>query len=283
MQRKPDWGRGRIDPFNPVSDTVRKQPVDDTIGNSDMVPLWNLKQHRGYSLQWDGLNANLQEVVLSSAIGDGATTKWVDRDFQKWNNTRPGEMSSLRRVQNYISNVQPPAYPFAIDRALAASGEAVYRGQCASCHAIGGARTGTVIPVSEVGTDDHRLGMWTPASASASTAGDGHPGSSGFKDERHVSVPLEGLWLRAPYLHNGSVPSLADLLENTHSRPNLFWRGYDVYDATKVGFVSTGPDAEHAGTKFDVSLAGNSNAGHLYGTDLPAEAKQALLEYLKTL
>jgi mono/diheme cytochrome c family protein len=286
MQRNPEWGRGRIDPFNPVKFGILKQPVDETIGNSDMVPLWNLKAHHGYSLHWDGLNANLQEVVLSSALGDGATRKWVDRDFAKWNNTNPAEMSSLRRVQNYISTVQPPAYPYPIDRPLAASGEAVYRSACASCHAPGGARTGKVIPVSELGTDDHRLKMWTPASPVAYNAyGDGHAWkfSRFTKTNGYVSVPLEGLWLRAPYLHNGSVPSLTDLLEPPERRPTMFWRGYDVYDPGKVGFVSTGADAEHAGTKYDVARPGNSNAGHLWGTDLAPDAKRALIEYLKTL
>ena len=47
---RPDWGRGRIDPFNPVKFTILKQPIDTTIGNSDMVPLWNLKAHEGYAL-----------------------------------------------------------------------------------------------------------------------------------------------------------------------------------------------------------------------------------------
>ena len=48
MWERPDWGRGRIDPFNPVKFTILKQPIDTTIGNSDMVPLWNLKAHAGY-------------------------------------------------------------------------------------------------------------------------------------------------------------------------------------------------------------------------------------------
>lgn len=286
MQRNPEWGRGRIDPFNPVKFGILKQPVDVTIGNSDMVPLWNLRQHQGYAYHWDGLNANLQEVVLSSALGDGATLKWVDRDFARWNNTRPEEMSSLRRVQNYISNVQPPKYPFAIDDGLAAAGAAIYNRSCASCHAIGGTRTGTVIPVAEVGTDRHRLDMWTPSSATAYNAyGDGHAWKfSGFRTTGgYVSVPLEGLWLRAPYLHNGSVPSLAALLEPTDRRPTRFWRGYDVYDPIGVGFVTSGPDAERKGTFFDVSQPGNSNAGHLYGTDLSPDDKRALVEYMKTL
>jgi hypothetical protein len=286
MLERPDWGRGRIDPFNPVKYTILKQPIDTTVGHSDMVPLWNLKAHKGYSYHWDGLNTNLQEVVLSSALGDGATMKWVDRDYQKWNNTKPEEMSSLRRVQNYISNVQPPAYPYAINRALAAAGEVVYNAGCASCHAIGGERTGQVIPVAEVGTDRHRLDMWTPASATAYNAyGDGHPWKfSGFRTTGgYVSVPLEGLWLRAPYLHNGSVPTLADLLEKTERRPKLFRRGYDLFDPVRVGFVTTGREAERVGTVFDTAQPGGGNDGHLYGTDLGDSDKTALLEFLKTL
>ena len=48
---------------------------DRTIGNSDMQPLWNMARHEGYSLHWDGLNNSLTEVVLTGAIGDGATLK----------------------------------------------------------------------------------------------------------------------------------------------------------------------------------------------------------------
>ena len=80
-----------------------------------MQPVWNLNAHAGYVYHWDGLNTNLQEVVLSSAIGDGATTKWVDRDYGRWNGTDPHTMSSLRRIQNYIGTVKPPAYPLPID------------------------------------------------------------------------------------------------------------------------------------------------------------------------
>jgi hypothetical protein len=96
-------------------------------------------------------------------------------------------------------------------------------------------------------------------------------------------VPLDGLWLRAPYLHNGSVPTLTDLLEPVAQRPKRFWRGYDIYDRTKIGFITDGPDAQRLGFFYDTSLPGNANAGHVYGTNLPPESKRALLEYLKTL
>jgi len=55
----------------------------------------------------------------------------------------------------------------------------------------------------------------------------------------YANLPLDGIWLRAPYLHNGSVPTLRDLLEPAAKRPALFYRGYDVYDPAKVGFVTS--------------------------------------------
>jgi len=251
-----------------------------------MQPDWNLNAHAGYVYHWDGLNTNLQEVVLSSAIGDGATTKWVDRDYSRWNDTDPHTMSSLRRIQNYIGTVKPPAYPLPIDPTLAVAGASVFQGACASCHAFGGARTGTLIDATEVGTDPHRLAMWTPASAAAYNAyGNAHPWKfSHFRSTKgYTSVPLDGLWLRAPYLHNGSVPSLADLLEPVDKRPRLFWRGYDVFDGTRIGFESMSAEAKRIGTPFDVTKPGNSNAGHTYGTMLSPDQKRALLEYLKSL
>ena len=85
-------------------------------------------------------------------------------------------------------------------------------------------------------------------------------------------------------MHNGSVPTLRDLLESPENRPQEFYRGYDVFDPDKVGFVSD--VAQEKGKqyfKLDTTLPGNSNSGHLYGTDLSAKDKEALVEYLKKL
>ena len=65
-------------------------------------------------------------------------------------------------------------------------------------------------------------------------------------------------------------------------RPRTFYRGYDVYDWQKVGFVSEGPDAERNGVRFDTSERGNGNGGHLYGRDLSPADREALIEFLKT-
>ena len=162
MQERTDWGPGRIDPFNPPKFSFLRQPVDKTVGNSDMAPLWNLKRREGMALHWDGLNRNLKEVVLSSAIGDGATLKWLDRDAGRWDSTDSRNMSSLRRVQNYISDAQPPKYPFAVDQPAAVQGQAIFESECAACHAFGGTRTGTVIPDRGGRHRSASLDMWTP-------------------------------------------------------------------------------------------------------------------------
>jgi hypothetical protein len=97
---------------------------------------------------------------------------------------------------------------------------------------------------------------------------------------------LDGIWLRSPYLHNGSVPTLRDLLNPASQRPKVFYRGYDVFDWDKVGFVAD--VAEEKGQQFfryDASVEGNSNVGHegeVYGTDLSDVEKNAIVEYMKT-
>jgi len=272
MDSRPNWGRGRIDPFNPIKFGILKQPMDSTIGNSDMQPIWNMKARAGMALHWDGLNTSIDDVVLSSAIGDGATRKYIERD-------------NLKQMQEWIVDVPAPKYPFAVNAELAAKGDVIYKRDCASCHAAGGEKTGKVLPVEEVGTDRHRTDMWTQSAADAYNNYDGgYWGMKNFqKKTGYVSVILDGVWLRAPYLHNGSVPSLADLLEPPESRPKLFWRGYDVFDQERIGFITTGPEAERRGSRFDTAEAGNSNAGHLWGTTLSADEKKALIEYLKTL
>jgi hypothetical protein len=104
------------------------------------------------------------------------------------------------------------------------------------------------------------------------------------KTEGYVAVPLNGLWLRGPYLHNGSVPNLRALLDPPEARPAVFWRGSDLVDTANGGFVSTEDgDAVRRPWRYDTVLPGNSNAGHLWGTDLLPADKDALLAYLKTL
>lgn len=100
----------------------------------------------------------------------------------------------------------------------------------------------------------------------------------------YESRVLQGIWAAAPYLHNGSVPTLAELLKPAAERISSFKIG-PAYDIVNIGLA-----AEQ--NKFDYTLettdcsdrnSGNSRCGHEFGTKLSAEEKKALLEYLKTL
>ncbi len=98
--------------------------------------------------------------------------------------------------------------------------------------------------------------------------------------------PLNGVWTSAPFLHNGSVPNLYELLLPAAQRSKTFYVGSTELDAKHVGFDTL---ASEDAFLFDTSIAGNSNAGHEYGTGeygLPAlteDERWALVEYMKTL
>jgi hypothetical protein len=208
---------------------------------------------------------------------------------------------------------RPPDFPAdRIHPELATQGKAIYRQLCWSCHGNGrppfkregdSSRVGTVTPLEYIGTDRARLDSYTRELAAAQNSlYAGFPADEdACRDRPHdtehcyparfshfrktngyANMPLDGLWLRAPYLHNGSVPDLRSLLDAPGDRPPVFYIGYDVYDYERVGFVTHGPDAERHGWRFDTRLRGNGNTGHEYGTRLPGPQKAALLEYLKT-
>jgi hypothetical protein len=181
-----------------------------------------------------------------------------------------------------------------VDASLASRGATVYQRECVACHADHrfkegiktGERLGRVVDVAQVGTDRYRLDSYTPTFAANqySLFPDSPYRFKRFrKTNGYANHPLDGIWARAPYLHNGSVPSLRDLLEPPETRPAVFFRGYDVYDRAKAGFVSDVPAADgRQFFRYDTFVPGNSNSGHLYGTSLPDEDKRAIVEYLKT-
>ena len=278
----PAWSSGRSDLLNALKYHALAQPLDQTVGTADTMPVWNLASRRIYLR--DGLSTNTRDVVVFSAIAAGSPMDWIDQDFSRWDGGEHGA-SSLRRIQDYLTGLRPPAYPYPVDAALSSRGAGVYKAQCAACHEPGAARFESIVPIGEIGTDRARLDTWTRG-ASAAMGGLGAGKRWAFADVRtsegYVAGPLDGLWLRAPYLHNGSVPTLADLLSPIDDRPASFRRGIDLYDPVRVGFVSAGAAADGHGTIHDTNLPGNSNVGHLFGTMLPSDDKRALLEYLKT-
>lgn len=92
--------------------------------------------------------------------------------------------------------------------------------------------------------------------------------------------PLNGIWATAPFLHNGSVPTLWDLLLPPAERPKTFFVGRYEYDPKKVGILT---DKFDGGFELDTSVKGNSNAGHEYGTKLSEADRWAVVEYMKSL
>ena len=302
------WGPGRVDTFNPpkalLGFPMEKAPAREKIGNADLPAVWNQRWKAGMQLHWDGNNTAVDERNLSAGFGTGATPTTLDKEL-------------LLRTADWLwEDAQPEPFPEEhIDRTLSTEGEAVYMAECWNCHGYrdvpfkregDGGLVGTVTPIEDVGTDPWRLNSYTSELASAQGSlyagfperGEACPDGPEALEERercyparfshfrkthgYANMPLDGLWLRAPYLHNGSVPNLRMLLEPPSARPDSFWIAYDVYDYENVGFVTEGPDARSQGWLLDTTRPGNGNQGHLYGTDLAPPQKNALIEYLKT-
>jgi hypothetical protein len=276
MNVRPDWGPGRVDTFNPYKALQFNFPMDKdhTIGTVDLPVIWRQRPREGMQLHWDGNNTSVVERNKSAALGAGVTPPTIDLD-------------RLKRIEDWLWDLPAPRYPYPIDETLAAKGERVWQQSCASCHAFDGAQVGKVTPIEEIGTDRERLDSYTyELLENQNTLYSGYPWrfSHFRKTNGYANMPLDGIWLRAPFLHNGSVPTLRDLLEPPENRPKEFYRGYDVFDPMKVGFISN--LAEENGRKFfryDTAVPGNGNAGHLYGTTLSPEEKDALVEYMKKL
>jgi hypothetical protein len=274
----PRWGRGRVDTFNPYKAIqfnwdLNQLSREELTGAADFPSLWNQKPREGMHLHWDGNNTSVDERNLSASLGAGVTPVTVDH-------------ASLQRIHDYIWTLPPPKYPFPIDAAKSARGKAIYNDQCAGCHSFGGAKTGTVEKLASVNTDPFRLNSYTYVFATAQAAlyPDGPYRFTHFvKTDGYANQPLDGIWARAPYLHNGSVPSLADLLKDPQDRPRQFARGYNVYNQTQVGFVSDTPEARSEGFVYDTAIPGNGNGGHIFGTKLSDAQKQDLIEFMKTL
>ena len=310
-EREPAFGPGRFDTFSPAKALLawpmEQIPDHEAIGVVDFPSIWLQGPRDGMQLHWDGNNTKLQERNRSAAFGTGALPPILDRE-------------SVTKVENYLLTAEPPAFsdffPGGIDPTLAAAGKPLYEALCLDCHGLDGRDfdgkyVGKVVPIEEIGTDRHRLDNYTFDLAVNQNVLYAEFGEERFQNFRKTSgyanMPLDGVWLRAPYLHNGSVPTLWDLLTPADRRPAVFYRGYDVYDPVNVGFESRLSEipAEERGGLFCFetravafggcasppanravcnasACRGNSNSGHEYGTDLADGEKRALVEYLKT-
>jgi hypothetical protein len=204
--------------------------------------------------------------------------------------------ADFKDIREYLLSIEAPKYPLAIDRGLAGKGEAVFKDNCARCHGTYDEKwtyPNKVVPLKEIGTDPRRFEGITCKFGEAYDkswfAGDYKPMDS----DGYQAPPLDGVWATAPYLHNGSVPTLYGVL-NSKARPRLFTRSYrtdqEAYDEKRVGWkvqeVDRAPDGLppiEARRYYDTAKPGRSNAGHTYGDKLTEEERMAVIEYLKTL
>lgn len=291
LSRQPDWGPGRVDTFNPYKVVQMEIPASsltpaEVIGAADFPSVFEQGPREGMHLHWDGNNTSLAERNLSAALGAGVTPRTVDH-------------AAIRRVADWLLTLKPPPSPNRPDAAAVARGRSLYRAGCSACHGeqdpmgyqFRGGELGQVDPIGRLGTDRARLDSYTPAfrQRQVTELFAGTPYAFKFfeKTDGYANLPLDGLWLRGPYLHNGAVPTLRDLLAMPAQRPAAYLRGSDVVDAVNGGFVSPpcdpkAPPPPTTGFCFDTSQPGNGRDGHLYGTDLPAAAKSDLIAYLLT-
>lgn len=223
----------------------------------------------------------------------------------------------------FLLGLPPPPYPFEVDLARAARGEALFAENCGTCHRPRNERR-----YPEIGTDMNRAAVLNPAGSAMflqAFQAACHDPDFGFHDrdgrlvrpcvmpayrilrdtaavenQGYLAPPLDGIWARAPFLHNGSVPTLRQLLQPA-SRPQAFLRGAIAYDPDAVGWQwDVARQADLAAvyptvSVHDTTRDGWSSRGH--DRDLVIDGRsyrldwsdpdraadlEALLEYLKT-
>ncbi|HTM50215.1 MAG TPA: di-heme-cytochrome C peroxidase [Bryobacteraceae bacterium] len=248
-------------------------------------------------IHYDGNTNSILERNIGQALGMGAV--YDPRTFES-----TLRIANLHRLEALTRKLSPPKWPAAllgpIDQAKAAGGEKVFNAKCQGCH------QDSLIPLMEIGVDPNRANSFGQNVGAVSFPDGIAPLLAGLKkrafEDDGISEPqraamdakkvvwrstgkykarrLQGVWATAPYLHNGSVPTLYHLL-HPEQRPSQFNVGNREYDPQRVGYRSDLP-----GWLFNSTQPGNSNIGHSgdrFGTNLPEEQKAQLLEYLKTL
>jgi mono/diheme cytochrome c family protein len=260
------------------------QPTPDMLHHDhDAPPWWHYKKKKNIYI--DGFapkgHRPLMQFLLVPQNGPEKFRQW-EEDY--------------RAIEAWIASLEAPKYPYEIDHKLANEGERVFKRTCAECHGTYG-DTETyperIVPIDEIGTDRARLDA-------LSVEGRQRYDQSWFADYGqkdtivdpggYVAPPLDGIWSTAPYLHNGSVPTLWHLL-HANERPIVWSRSEDGYDQTNVGLQIEAFDRLPAAVTtdaarhryFDTRRFGKSATGHTFPESLDEAEKRAVLEYLKTL
>lgn len=214
-------------------------------------------------------------------------------EFHRWE-------SDFKDVYAFIDSVRPPKYPWPIDQVLAKRGQQAFNDHCAHCHGTYADGKSVfqshfperLIPIEEIGTDRVRLDSLSPQRRKS--YGDSWFAYYGQQQTwldpgGYMAPPLDGIWASAPYFHNGSVPTLWDVLHPL-DRPIVWRRTHVNLDAKRVGLTVDNFESIPKATStrdqreyFDTRGIGKSNRGHGFPDQLTEQQKVEVLEYLKSL
>ncbi len=252
-------------------------------------PWWNLGKKHALFASGEGRGDQVRHMMLACAICIDSVEE--ARAIDAW----------MVDVRAYLATLKPPEYPHPIDRALAERGYPVFQDRCKRCHGTYGDEPrypNRVVALGKVKTDPElaRLGYGDSERFRAWLRQSFYGELSWTAPALgYVAPPLDGVWATAPYLHNDSVPTLADLLESPR-RP-AYWRfdraadGSPVYDRERVGWayetLARGKSAAMSWDErngiYDTDGKGYGNGGHTFGDALSGDERRALIEYLKSL
>ncbi len=257
-------------------------PVTDEVIPTD-VPAWWLMKKKN-SMFYSGLGrgdfARIMIAANGLAASDSTKAREIDDNFDD--------------VLAYIFSLEAPEYPEGIDASRALAGENLFNEKCVTCHGSYGVNESypnLLVSVEEVGTDPYLVSSNFGYSYfvdwyNSSWFSKGENAAYLKPENGYMAPPLDGIWATAPYLHNGSVPTLDDLLNSTQ-RPDKWKRSFSTaaseYDHEKVGWKYTVETITGSSLIYDTSLPGYGNQGHTYADDLTEEERKNLIEYLKTL
>ncbi|MCA2978470.1 MAG: hypothetical protein INH41_31805 [Myxococcaceae bacterium] len=258
-------------------------PVNTEVGYQDPPAWWTLATKTRTYVDGSGPQA-AHRTMMATQLAFGATQASLE--------AQEPEYVALRA---YLLTLPPPPWPFAAPPADAVErGRALFRERCTSCHRDDRCERAESVIVSRerIGTDAERSARYGEAEVgliNGSWFGAGpqrHLATSGY-----LAPSLRGVWASAPYLHNGSVPTLEGVLDSRR-RPRVFRvRGTarDDYDAAAVGLKvdvlaspPVGAPPEERADVYDTSTPGLGNGGHLFGDALTAAERSDLLDFLKT-
>ena len=255
-------------------------PIADDEAIPVDVPAWWLLKKKSAMFHTGAGRGDQTRIMMTASVlcvDDVATATAIDAYFPD--------------IRAFLMTLEPPTYPGAIDRRLVASGKQTFVARCSKCHGTygqGGAYHSRIISLDKVGTDpklaEHAGQFAAPFTRwfNSSFYGELSKLEPGLG---YVPPPLDGVWATAPYLHNGSVPNLAAVLDSSLRIPKIaIVRGRDAYDLTAVGWPNRAPDAStDERWIYDASAPGYANTGHTFGDKLTPTERATVIEYLKTL